>query len=199
MPSVRREGKLYVTKQVLNFAAGQILGLCPERSPSTPQARLIDQVFKRLERILERDVQTGCFDDRNFSRLVRALRRALIYLCEEDRYYRRWVGLGALLTAEELGSYADAFSPKDAVDTSARPLGVTPAEFDAHKRALMELALSGYLYGLGLMPERDLPLIARARDNAGEFSMPSTDKGAYFKLFFRDRERGPQAAKKREG
>ena len=49
--------------------------------------------------------------------------------------------------------------------------------------------MTGYLYGLGLLGPEDLPLIAQARDKEGDVKLPSRDSEAYFKLFFRTRER----------
>jgi len=183
----RLDFKMHLLKKTLNLVIPKILRFSSGVQPTTPQSRLILSIWDRLEDVLRKDVETGCFSDRNFLNLLEATKQALIFLCERDKYYKRWLGLLAMFVTEETIKTLQNFTYEDALELYARPLGLTKEEFEKHKLSLMELYLTGYLYGLSLLPPSEIPKIEKARVEHQNMRFPSRDTQALFMLFFEER------------
>jgi len=179
--------KMTLLKKTINLVAPRILRLSKGVTPTTPQSRLISSVWARLEDVYMKDVRTGCFDDRNFGSLLETAKQALIFLCENDKYYKRWLGLLAMFLTEDTMKTLKNLTYEEALELYARPLGLTREEFAKHKLSLMELYLSGYLYGMSLLQENDILKIDKARIEHKDVNLPSRDHEACFKLFFLER------------
>jgi len=200
MVSFKKDFKMHIMKQTIKFVAPRILRISKGVQASTPQSKLIQRVWDRLVDVLEKDASTGCFDDNNFRMFLEATKQGLIYLCENDRYYKRWFGLLALILSEELHETVKGFRFEDAVQCNARPLMLTKEEFLLHETSLFELYLSGYLYGLSMLPKEAVETIKKAREGRGMFQIPSRDPNAitlfyfpvegqpFFRLLFNERE-----------
>jgi len=179
--------RMHMLKQTLNFIVPRIHRLSSGTEAKTFQSKLILRVWSRLEDTLTREVQTGCFNDRNFRNLLRATRDGLIFLCEYDRYYKRWLGLLTMFLSEELKAMETEFTYEDALQLSARPLGLTREEFEKHKKDLYELAVCGYLYALSNFSEEDIKKIAEARQQNKPLEFPRAKAQPYFVMFFPER------------
>jgi len=180
----KREFKMHLLKSLVNQVTPRILRLAKGVEAKTPQSRLILRVFDRLEAVLQKDAETGCFNDKNFKNLVNSTKEALIFLCEYDQYYKRWLGLLAMFLAEELSHAYQNFNYQEALDMTCRPLMLSEAEFLKHKRSLFELHLSGYLYGLSLTHENIKTEIKKAKEEQKFVDFPSKDEDAYVRLYF---------------
>jgi hypothetical protein len=179
-----KDFKMLLLKQTLNRLAPRILRFSEPTKPETPQSRLVLRVWSRLEETMKREVNTGCFNDRNFSKLLETTKRALIFLCENDKYYKRWLGLLAFYLSEELGNSREEFSYKEALGMTVRPLGLMYSEFLNHRNALFELHMTGYLYAMGKLTESEIDVLRRAKAEETSLMLPTEDPKAYIKLFF---------------
>lgn len=150
----------------------------------TPQSELIQRVWGRLEAVVKREVETGCWNDKNFSKLLEATKKGLIFLCENDRYYKRWLGLVSVFLVEEVLREKREFTFDKALELSARPLMLTREEFERHRDSLFELYLCGYLYGLSMVSEGDVARIREARQTSTSLDFPTEDPKAHFTLYF---------------
>jgi len=185
--------KMDMLKRSINWLAPRVLGITRGVKAETPQSRLIDRVFQRLEAVLEKDAETGCFDDRNFRILLHATKEALIFLCEHDRYYKRWLGLFSFFFKEELIAMSREFDYAEALNMTVRPLGLNFEEFSKHKQALWELHFTGYLYGMSLTDDAHKVLIRDAKEKRDTVEFPSSDPEAYVKMFFTKDDKDPTA------
>jgi len=188
MVSYKLDLKMHLLKQTINYIAPRVLRLSGSVQAKTPQSELIIYVWSRLEATLRKEVSTGCFNDKNFSKLLEASKQALIFLCEKDKYYKRWLGLLAMFITEEVLRLKREFTYEKALELSARPLMLTREEFEMHRDSLFELYMSGYLYGLSLLPELDIEKIRTARLEGKDVDYPSSDPQAFFRLYFPNRE-----------
>jgi len=196
MVSYKTDFKMHLLKQTINYIAPRILRLSSGVQPKTPQSKLILSVWARLEAVVKKEVETGCWNDKNFSSLLASSKQALVFLCEMDRYYKRWVGLLAMFLVEETLRLKRDFTYEDAINSSARPMMLTREEFEKHKDSLFENYLTGYLYGLSLLSEEDINKIREAREKGTSVNFPSSDKQAYFTLFFAERGLGVDPKKR---
>lgn len=210
MAKLTKDFKLYMVKQLINYLGPKLEGLVSTETPRTPQSRLVLRTWERLEAILKKEVETGCFNDKNFSRLLSASKKALVFLCENDKYYKRWFGLLAVVLGEELMKAQEHFTYSEALEMSVRPLGLELTEFERHREALWILHLTGYLLGWELVPAEHIVGIREARAQNMNFTIPSRDPEAYvtmffpdgahasFTMFFKERGIGPNVEKRKE-
>jgi len=187
MVSYKIDMKMHLLKQTIKFIVPRILRFSGGVQAKTLQSRLVERVWARLEDVVMKEVETGCWNDRNFSNLLEATKKGLIFLCEYDRYYKRWLGLVSMFLAEEVLKEKRDFTYEQAVECAARPLMLTREEFEKHKDSLFELYMTGYLYGLSLLPQEDIDKIKKARVEHTDVTLPSFDGEAFFKLFFAER------------
>lgn len=182
-------------KQLINNVAPRLLGMVKGVKGETPQARLVERVWTRLEDVLEKCSQTGTLDDNNFITLVNSVKEALIFLCENDKFYKRWLGLLAYFFAEEYQKMRSQFDYEEALNMTTRPMLLTKEEFERHKEALFMLHLTGYLHAMSLSDAN----IKEARQNNQYIDFETLDpnvivrmvfpegKGAYFLMMFKER------------
>lgn len=174
--------KMHLLKRLINSVAPKVLSMAKGVKAETPQSKLIERVWARLEDVLKKEVQTGCFDDDNFKVLLRSVKEALIFLCENDKYYKRWLGLMAFFLSEELTKMKSEFDFKQALAMTVRPLGLKKEEFERHKEALFEVYLTGYLYGMA----RCTTDIHKAREQKTYVDFNTIDPNCYIRLYFPD-------------
>jgi len=198
MVSYKIDLKMKMLKDCINFIAPRVLRLSKGVQPKTPQSQLISRVWSRLEAVVEREVQTGCWNDRNFRNLLESTKEALIFLCEKDRYYKRWLGLLVMFLTEELQRERLEFTYEKALLSSARPMMLTNEEFEKHRESLFELYMTGYLYGLSLLKTEDIGKIKAALDSGQRIQIPSADPHAFFYLSFTERELGNDKKERKE-
>jgi len=188
MKNPKIDYKMLFLKQLINQVTPRLLRLSRGVQPETPQSKLILRVWKRLEDVLKKEVQTGCFGDNNFQRLLTTLRDALLFFCERDRYYKRWLGLFAFFLAEEFENMKESFSYQDAIDMNARPMMLSLKEFERHRGALFQLNMTGYLYGLSITPKNFEEDMKRARENLDFIDFPcKDDPNAVIRMYFQNR------------
>jgi hypothetical protein len=168
--------KMHMVKQAINYIAPRILGWTKGIKPSTPQSLLIERAWTRLMAVYEKDIQTGCMQDKNFRVLLEATRDALIFLCEKDRYYKRWLGLLAWILSDEVQNVRSNFSYVDAIAMACRPVDLTEPEYNKHRGTLLEVHLTGYLLAL----ERSVFYIKRE----ATLELPGQEPGASVDLTF---------------
>jgi len=197
MVSYKTDFKMKLLKESINFIARRVHRLSSGVQPKTPQSQLILRVWARLEDGLIKEVQTGCFNDKNFRNLLESTKQALIFLCENDRYYKRWLGLLSMFLTEEVLREKRDFTYEQALLCSARPMMLTEEEFEKHKDSLFENYMTGYLYGLSLLKTEDIAKIKEAREKGQRIQLPSLDPHAFFYLSFTEREQ-PNDTKERK-
>jgi hypothetical protein len=188
MVNFKTDFKLHLLKQTVNYIAPRILRLSSGVHDKEPQSKLLLRVWERLEATLRKEVATGCFNDKNFSKLLDSTKQGLTFLCDTDRYYRRWFGLLCVFIYEEMAREWQNFSYEKAKECNARPMMLTREEYEVHKASLFELYLTGYLYGLSLLPESETDKIRQARLNGSSVDYPSSDPKAVYRLHFPERD-----------
>jgi len=188
MVSYKQDFKMHLLKQTIKFIVPRVLRLSSGVQAKTPHSELIFRVWERLEAVVTREVQTGCWNDSNFRGLLQATKQALIFLCENDRYYKRWLGLLAMFLTEEVLREKREFTYEKALKCGARPMMLTREEFEKHRDSLFENYLTGYLYGISLLKTEDISKIKEAREKGLRVELPSSDKEAFFYLSFMERQ-----------
>lgn len=198
-----KDFKMHLLKQTINYVTPRIIDLTRGVKASTPQSRIIERVWSRLENVYKKEVASGVFTDSNFLNLLLSAKDTLIFLCEKDRYYKRWLGLLLLFIMEEMQRSFSDFSYIDALNMTSRPLLLKKSEFEKHKTALFNFEIASYLYSLTLIRNKDINLIREARRLNTMLDLPTNDKNvlvrfyfpkdkyAYFQLMFRDRFEQP--------
>lgn len=184
MPFSKQDLKMHLLKQAINYVAPRILRLSKGVNAETPQSKLILRVWDRIEAVVKKEVETGCWDDKNFRNLLDATKEALIFLCEKDKYYKRWLGLLMMFIAEEVSKAKEEFSYQEALNMTVRPMMITEKEFARHREALFELHLTGYLYGMSRLGNGSILEIKQAREENTDIEFPCADPNAYVKMWF---------------
>jgi len=184
MPFSKQDFKMHLLKQAINYVAPRMLRLSKGVNAETPQSKLILRVWDRIEAVVKKEVETGCWDDKNFRNLLDATKEALIFLCEKDKYYKRWLGLLMMFIAEEVSKAKEGFSYQEALNMTVRPMMLTEKEFTQHKDALFELHLTGYLYGMSRLAQNGIQKVKDAREQNTEIEFPSENPNAYVKMWF---------------
>jgi len=180
----KTELKMFLIKQLVNNVAPRIGSLAYGVKAEHLQSKIIERVWARLRDVLEKEEKTKVFGDKNFRELVLNAGKALIFLCEHDNYYRRWLGLLIRFIAEEYAIAEAEFNLEMAKALPVKPPISSKEDFEKHKAALWECALTGYLYGFSLASKDIVHSVKFALENKGFVDLPSIDKNAYYRLFF---------------
>ena len=103
---MNRDLRLILLKRLVNVPLRLVDLLLPNETEEVnfPQTRMLHQIYMRMFKVYRLDCLQGTFGkkpDGNFERLLRVSRKILVRLSEDDPYYRKWVGLGMLLAADE--------------------------------------------------------------------------------------------------
>jgi len=103
---MNRDLRLILLKRLVNIPLRFVDLLLPNETEEVnfPQTRMLHQIYARMFKVYRLDCLQGTFGkkpDGNFERLLRVSRKILVRLSEDDPYYRKWVGLGMLLAADE--------------------------------------------------------------------------------------------------
>ena len=170
----KRDLQLHLLKSAINYMSPRLIGSLEVKDPQTFQGQILSRAFERVERAMEAEARVGLREDLNFVNMVKASKRALLFLAETDNYYMRWLGLVLQELAREVEDFEAKFSYEDALKAGGRPIPLSRLQFEAHRKELLDLALSGYLSRLeDLSPEEMAKL-----------------KGGWYNITFKDK-RGP--------
>jgi hypothetical protein len=103
---MNRDLRLIMLKRLVNIPV-RLLDLLLPSDPEVvhfPQTKMLQQLYARIFKVYHLDCLQGTFGkhpDGNFERLLRVSCKILVRIGEDDPYYRKWVGLGFLLAADE--------------------------------------------------------------------------------------------------
>jgi hypothetical protein len=161
-----RELKMHLVKRFVNLAVRFLDLIIPHARVCTPQSRMINHVFDRLDKVFRCEVYSGAIDDvpgqrlsnlkdRNFQRLLMVSRKLLTYFSENDRYYRQWLGLGMLLVEDEVKTELSRLSFEDFIvimevwwEMNLKGLSFLKARFEEDKSTFLNMALANYFMNL---------------------------------------------------
>jgi hypothetical protein len=103
---MNRDLRLILLKRLVNIPVRLLYLLLPSEPEvlNFPQTKMLQQLYARMFKVYRLDCLQGTFGkqpDRNFERLLRVSCKIFVLISEDDPYYRKWVGLGFLLAADE--------------------------------------------------------------------------------------------------
>lgn len=102
---MNRDLRLILLKKLVNIPLRLVDFLLPEpKTGEFPQTRMLQRIYARLFKVYRLECLQGTFGkepDGNFERLLRVSHKIFVRFSEDDPYYRKWVGLGMLLAADE--------------------------------------------------------------------------------------------------
>jgi hypothetical protein len=103
---MNRDLRLILLKRLINIPV-RLMDLLLPSEPEVlnfPQTKMLQQLYASMFKVYRLDCLQGTFGkhpDSNFERLLRVSYKILVRISEDDPYYRKWVGLGFLLAADE--------------------------------------------------------------------------------------------------
>jgi hypothetical protein len=168
----RRDLKMALLKQAINYISPRLFGSLEVKSPQTFQGQILSRAFDRIEKRLKLEDELDLRGDSNFPNMVKTTKRALLFLAETDNFYARWLGLLLQELAREVNDFEARFSYEDALKAGGRPIPLKREVYEAHRKELLNLALSGYLTRLDELTQDE-----KAELKGGWYRLRFTERG----------------------